>query len=286
MNETTRNIFNRFFGIKNEEDLPEYFVTASNIKYNDRIAIQSVWQKHIDASISSTVNLPNNATKEDVFNLYIEAWKNGLKGITVFRDGCSRTAILNTTDTNAEVQEEHSNNNDLPRGTIIECSDDLIGKKRKLTTGCGSLHVLAFFDPVDGALQEVYFNKGSTGGCANFMTGLSRTVSLLCRAGVDIHTIKDQLDSTGTCPSYAARKATKGDTSKGSCCPMAIGNALLDMWKEMQNEINIDNDEPEYVEEQVKSVEHKKVPCPQCGEPLRHEGGCIQCPSCGWSKCD
>ena len=49
------------------------------------------------------------------------------------------------------------------------------------------------------------------------MTGLSRTVSLLCRAGVDIMTIKDQLDSTGACPSYAARTATRHDTSPGSC---------------------------------------------------------------------
>ena len=169
---------------------------------------------------------------------------------------------------------------------IIECSEDLVGKKRKLTTGCGSLHVLGFFDPVDGSLQEVYFNKGSTGGCANFMTGLSRMVSLLCRAGVDIKTIKDQLDSTGSCPSYAARKATKGDTSKGSCCPMAIGNALIDMWEEMQEEIG-DEDDTIYISaEQLVNITPTKNLCPQCNEPLRYEGGCIQCPSCGWSKCD
>lgn len=280
------------FGIDKEEELPEYFTTASKIGYSDRIAMQSVWQKHIDASISSTVNLPNEATKEDVFNLYIEAWRCGLKGITVFRDGCSRVAILNATneDNTVEKRENVTTNETLPRGTIIECSEDLVGKKRKLTTGCGSLHVLGFFDPVDGSLQEVYFNKGSTGGCANFMTGLSRMVSLLCRAGVDIYSIKDQLDSTGTCPSYAARKATKGDTSKGSCCPMAIGNALLDMWKEMQGEIGEDSDvvaeEPKYVKQEKTNTTNNKVQCPQCGESLRHEGGCIQCPSCGWSKCD
>lgn len=280
------------FNIDNEEELPEYFTTASKINYSDRIKMQAVWQNHIDASISSTVNLPNNATKEDVFNLYIEAWKYGLKGITVFRDGCSRVAILNTaSEEKADSNDDNPSNEALPRGTIIECSEDLVGKKRKLTTGCGSLHVLGFFDPVDGSLQEVYFNKGSTGGCANFMTGLSRMVSLLCRAGVDIYSIKDQLDSTGACPSYASRKATKGDTSKGSCCPMAIGNALLDMWKEMQEEIYTDNDDvSDDVEsnkiEPTKVTKSNKVQCPQCGESLRHEGGCIQCPSCGWSKCD
>ena len=120
-------------------------------------------------------------------------------------------------------------------------------------------------------------------------------VSLLCRAGVDIKEIKDQLDSTGSCPSYAARRATKGDTSKGSCCPMAIGNALLSMWEEMQEEIcgDVDDESTEeiaYVAPTKKATPTKqekvKNPCPQCGESLRYEGGCIQCPSCGWSKCD
>ena len=127
---------------------------------------------------------------------------------------------------------------------------------------------------------------------ANFMTGLSRTVSLLCRAGVDIATIKDQLDSTGVCPSYAARTATKHDTSKGSCCPMAIGNALVDMWKEMQDEIvdayDADPDE-EYDESMipndVKMIAENDGRCPECGEPLEHEGGCDICKSCGYSHC-
>lgn len=79
----------------------------------------------------------------------------------------------------------------LKRGDIINCSDNLIGKKKKIISGCGSLHVLAYFDPVTNEMQEVYLNKGSTGGCANFMTGLSRMISLLCRAGVDVYTIKD-----------------------------------------------------------------------------------------------
>lgn len=274
-----------------EEQLPDYFVTSSTISIDERIQMQATWQNHIDASISSTVNLPEETTVEDVENLYMQAWAEGLKGITVYRAGCKRSAILSAESTNTDEKDNDNTKNEpavLPRGTIIECSEDLIGKKRKLTTGCGSLHVLGFFDPVDGSLQEVYFNKGSTGGCANFMTGLSRMVSLLCRAGVDIKTIKDQLDSTGSCPSYAARRATKGDTSKGSCCPMAIGNALLSMWEEMQEEIG-DSEDAYVVEEVVEApVTPKKVknPCPQCGESLRYEGGCIQCPSCGWSKCD
>ena len=278
------------FGISDENDLPKYFVTASTIHYNNRIAMQSAWQNHIDASISSTVNLPNEATKDDIFNLYVNAWSSGLKGITVFRDGCARVAILNTTD-----GAEHNNDTtvqELKRGDIIVVNDDVVGLKRKLMTGCGSLHCSAFFDPVTGDLLETYLSKGSAGGCLNSLTGLSRMISLAARAGVSIYDIVDQLDSAGVCPSYAVRSATKGDTSKGSSCPVAIGKAILDMYKEMQSTLSCDD---EYYETNDIAAENSvstcsgfstnKSLCPSCGEPLVHEGGCDICKSCGWSKC-
>ena len=272
-------------GINSEEDLPKYFVTASSIHYKNRIAMQSVWQKHIDASISSTVNLPHESTKEDIFDLYINAWQSGLKGITVFRDGCARTAILNTSDQNAQKDEP----TELGRGDIVVINDDVVGLKRKLMTGCGSLHCAAFFDPVNGELLEVYLSKGSTGGCLNSLTGLSRMISLAARGGVSIHDIVDQLESTGVCPSYAVRSATKKDTSKGSCCPVAIGRALLDMYNEMQSTLFDDeNDYAENVSVEKKVTNNRssnKSVCPGCGEELIHEGGCDICKSCGWSKC-
>ena len=283
--------------ITDDKDLPNYFVTAKDLNYPDRIKMQSAWQQFIDASISSTVNLPEDATPDDVLNLYIEAWKAGLKGITVFRDGCRRASILSTTshdkteETATEKNEpEIKTVNDLPRGYIVSASDCVIGKKRKLQTGCGSLHCTAFFDPVTGDLMETYLSKGSTGGCGNFMVGLSRMISLAARSGCSIYDIIDQLNSCGSCPSYAVRSATKRDTSKGSCCPMAVGNALLDMWKEMQDEIKSNEDEYE-VEAVIFAdnkpvVSTKKALCPSCGEELIFEGGCNICKSCGWSKCD
>lgn len=111
----------------------------------------------------------------------------------------------------------------------------LTGLKRKLTTGCGSLHCTAFFAE-DGRLVEVYLNKGSTGGCNNFMIGLSRMTSLAARSGASLDEIADQLASCGACPSYAVRRATHGDTSPGACCPTAVGNALRDMALQMQRE--------------------------------------------------
>ena len=75
-------------------ELPDYVVTAADIHYLDRIMMQSVCQSYIDASISSTVNLPRTATQQDVWELYQQAWMCGLKGVTVFRAGCKRFPIL------------------------------------------------------------------------------------------------------------------------------------------------------------------------------------------------
>ena len=278
-------------GIKDEAELPNWFCTSSTISPLNRVLMQGVWQKHIDASISSTVNLPEEATIENVEEIYLNAWKEGLKGITVFRNGCKRLGIL-TTNSSQEKEEEKG----LSRGEIISCSDNLIGMKRRLTTGCGSLHCTAWFDPHTGDLMEIYLNKGSTGGCANFMVGLSRMISLACRGGVKIEDIVDQLQSTGACPSYASRTATKHDTSKGACCPMAVGNALMEMWKEMKERIEKGNSIIALAnsDSQIPSSESRTsfnpeidngAKCPECGSELIQEGGCVVCKSCGWSRC-
>lgn len=274
-------------GIKDESELPDFFVTAQKINYKDRIDMQAIWQKHIDASISSTVNVPNDFSVKDVEDLYLYAWEKGVKGVTIFRDGCARTGILSTDTTDKrELKKESYSITELPRGMVIKADDNCIGRKRTLQTGCGTLHCEAFFDPDTGNLLETYFSKGSSGGCANFMCGLSRMISLAARGGVDIYSIVDQLQSSGTCPSYAVRKAIKHDTSKGSSCPVAIGNALIDMYKEVVKDIYGDDDEYEDDRVEVENKPGKHAKCPQCGGNLVFEGGCNTCKDCGWSKCD
>ncbi len=256
--------------ISDDSELPEFFVTAQTINYEDRIDMQAVWQRHIDASISSTVNVTNDFTVEDVMDLYMSAWSAGLKGVTIFRDGCKRTGVLSTNSNHSEEE--------LGRGEIIKASDKCIGKKRTLRTGCGTLHCEAFFDPESRELREVYLSKGSTGGCNNFMIGLSRMISLSARGGIDIYAIVDQLKSSGTCPSYAVRSATKRDTSVGSSCPVAVGEALIAMYEEMQNKPISAKKKSENVASEAK--------CPECGNELTFEGGCNTCKNCGYSKCN
>ena len=140
-----------------------------------------------------------------------------------------------------------------------------------------------YFDINTGDLTEIYLSKGSTGGCHNFMVGLSRMISASARAGVSVADIVDQLMSTGACSSYVARTKVKGDTSQGSCCPMAVGYVIKEMWEEFNG---IGMKKPIV---QVKTPIHKepvKIKCPDCGGELHFEGGCNICRSCGYTKCD
>ena len=255
-------------GLTDDSELPDFFVTAQTLNYKERIEMQGVWQDHIDASIRSTVNVPHNFSVEDVEGLYMKAWQRGLKGITLFRDGCKRMPILSTNDGDNNDNEIYKSS-DLPRGYIIKADDNCIGKKRTLITGCGTLHCEAFFDPASGELLETYFSKGSSGGCNNFMIGLSRMISLSARGGIDIYSIIDQLKSSGTCPSYAVRRATKHDTSKGSCCPVAIGNALIDMYEELQTDLGLMDTKECRMSN--KDITENKPQCTECGEPIVFE---------------
>ena len=303
-------------------ELPKYFVTSSEIHWKDRVDIQAALQDFCDTAISSTVNLPKETTVEDVKELYKYAWEKGLKGITIYRDG-SRDPILSV-----EPKKEETSTKDfvefkdvppiqlevkheLKRGEIIKPGDHWLGLKRTLMTGCGTLHVTAYFDPNTGELREIYLSKGSTGGCNHYMIGLSRMISLAARGGVSIEAILDQLKSCGVCPSYAVRSATKGDTSKGSCCPVAVGNALRDMYKEIQEIIcecregspivsnivlaptdkpvlrNVKEPMPIVSSSCYTTVETVLEECPSCHEKtLIHQGGCVGCSSCGFSRCN
>lgn len=279
----------------------DIFVTALEMSVEEHIGMLEVVANNTDMSVSKTINVPTDYPFDAVKQVYVKCWEHGIKGCTIFRPNALRPGILMSPDSkNGEEGQEagpagENTSSKLSRGDIIQCDDQLIGKKRKLTTGCGSLHVLAYFDPVTGDMQEVYLNKGSTGGCGNFMTGLSRMISLALRAGVNVSDLRDQLDSTGVCPSYATRRAVQGDTSRGSCCPMAIGNALVEMQQEMRSEVIWEDENAEEIDEDSigneGQTQHaytalRASTCPECGEPLYAEGGCQICKACGWSKCE
>ena len=287
-----------------EEQLPDFFVTSQTINPFKRVEIQGAWQKHIDASISSTINLPNEATIDLVEDLYISAWYEGLKGLTIFRDGCDRAAVLTTEKPKEEPKQEKQLDNLLPQmdqglkfGDTIMPSDDVIGLKKTIKSGCGTLHLNAYFDEETGELREVFLSKGSKGGCLAFTNAVSRLLSLLARKGAPIEEIVDQLNSVVVCPSYVSARAAGREVSPGNSCASSIAKALLEMHEKFQR-LYMDNDDEDEVEEQPQKVKIDKeritkevkgpeyATCPECGKKsLMFSGGCNSCVECGWTKC-
>ena len=271
---------------KNEdiEFLPE-ITWSKTIDPISRVDVQAKWQEYIDASISSTVNLPKSATVQDVFDLYQHAWFVGCKGLTIFRDGCARTAILNSTK---EGPDEAEGAWEEPIVEEIDTNiENCIAKGTKLSTGCGSLWITCYFHKETGQLCHIFLDKGSTGGCNSFMNGLSRMISLAGKKGASIDDIVEQLNSTIACPSYAVAKATKNGISPGKGCPSAIGKAIKKLSEEFKKEyLGETKNINKYVAEVIKEHKKKRTKCPTCGAELTFTGGCNVCFDCGWSKCD
>lgn len=104
------------FGISDEKDLPEFFVTSDKIDWHYRIRIQATEQQYIDHSISNTINLPKGTSEETVSKIYMEAWEAGLKGVTIYVDG-SREGVLLSNDSSpsSEKKEKFAGGRSAPK---------------------------------------------------------------------------------------------------------------------------------------------------------------------------
>lgn len=279
--------------IDKEEDLPEYFVTTEKLDPFMRVKMQGTWQKHIDASISSTINLPNEATVEEVKELYMSAWREGLKGLTIYRAGCKREGILTTDNKKEEIEEVV----ELKRGEWEAIPDDTVYYKRKVYTGCGKLNLFIGFSPSENKVVEVYTKRSGKGGCEHNIDGEVIAMSGMLRLGGTLDTIEKAYRGLGACPSFTRARERGEKLSKGKSCPSAILNAILDFEREMKgtkikltfnDKEDTGADELKEVIEQVKEIEEEIKAgnrCPECNEPLQMTGGCNVCPNCGWTRC-
>ena len=224
--------------------------------------------------------------------MYLYAWKKGLKGVTIYRDGCKRSGILSVEIEKKNDKYEISGLKELPRGYVLSVSDDLISYKRTIKTGCGKMYLHIDFDENTGEPLESWIDLGSGGGCERNLQFISRLISAGLRYGMPLSEVIEQAKSIRPCLSYVNRTKTHGDTSPGTSCPGALGIAL----QELQNKINercfVNEEENEMAVKksttQKKLVDHKenKLLCPECGEPLSAVGGCFSCTSCSYSKCE
>lgn len=256
---------------------PAYLIGAKDLDFMSRVKTQADWQVWIDASISSTLNLPKESPVEDVFKAYVAAHELGCKGLTVFRDGCKKEGILKGVAKEEKPEPTQLNAIDTD---INHC----IAFGSKLQTGCGSLWMTVYFHKKTGQLCHIFLNKGSKGGCNSYMVGLSRLISLAGKKGATVEEIVDQLKSVVACPSFVSRKTTEANISDGRSCAEAVGRELLKLHEQFKiNYLNQLEITQLKIDNEVK-IEIAK--CPECGAELSHTGGCINCYNCGWTKCD
>lgn len=284
--------------------LPSYFVTAKTIDPMKRVKMQSIWQKHIDASISSTVNLPESATIEDVRKLYIYAWKNKLKGLTIFRENCARTGVL-TSEKKEEPKVKIEEKDILPDKKVFDkikpmTRSDLGGRLNGGTyvkkTACGKLYITINRDDNDN-LVEVFIDPGKSGGCVANAESLGRMASTMLRGGMAIESIVDSVKGV-KCSACTQAKGSK-KVIDGLSCGDILARTIQEEYDRFnkcetcsKKEIKDAVKEKDILKEQFKAMmkpENWIVPnntCPECGMEMTNEGGCVTCKNCGYSKCD
>lgn len=275
------------------EDVKNIFVTAADIKPEEHVRMQAIFQKNTDNAISKTINFPFNATKEDVEEAYMLAYKLGCKGITIYRDGSRDLQVITT---GKGKKQEESKAEVIGKIKMRPRPQVVSGNTYKIKTGYGNMFITVN-DDEKGDPFEVFAHIGKAGG---FFQGkaeaISRLISLALRAGIDVNEIIDQL------------KGIRGPTpiwgENGMVLSMADGIAqILQKHMEMkssQPQLNINgnslmpvngNNENDHEKSENQSKNQSladigEAPaCQECGSILIFAEGCMKCENCGYSKC-
>lgn len=266
-------------------EIRRVFVCAHDISPEWHIRIQAAFQKYTDNAVSKTINFPNSATREEVKEAYMLAYKLGCKGTTVYRDGSRDSQVLTTGTAKEEKPLE------IPPslfGNIIPRPRPGMtwGATEKMKIGCGSLFITVNRD--ENGICEVFTSTGKGGGCPSQSEATARLVSIALRSGISQKEILAQLKGI-RCPSTVRQQGMKCTS-----CPDAIARTIEKMSKILGTEtmgINPDLIEEEKPAPQPASKGNKpilgaddRLHCPECGKVLRHEGGCTVC-DCGFSHC-
>ncbi|MFA6078608.1 MAG: vitamin B12-dependent ribonucleotide reductase [Candidatus Omnitrophota bacterium] len=272
------------------QDVQDLFVTAHDIGPECHIKMQAAFQKYTNNAVSKTVNLPSDATLEDVRDVYTMAYETGCKGVTIYRDHSREDQVLSVAASHGDVK-----NAEAPKTKIIPRPRPAItvGTTTKIATGCGNLYVTINIDE-QGLPFELFTHMGKAGGCATSqLEAVSRLVSLAFRSGIETNAIMEQLRGI-RCPSPSWEKG-----GRIFSCSDAIARVIeRSLQKKAKTEQATENlaiaDKPapsksDEVPGTSKSsslkVESIVGVCPDCGGALWHIEGCMVCKSCGYSKC-
>ena len=243
-----------------DQDLRDVFVTAMDVPAQYHLKMQAAFQKYTDNAVSKTVNLPFDATQEDVWQIYWMAYEMGCKGVTVYRDGCRAEQVLSTQDGEKARQDRASG-----KKSIRERPEVVYGFTQKVKTGLGELYLTV--NEVDGKPFEVFATIGRSGRSITAKAeAIGRLVSLALRSGIDVKDVVKQIKGIGGEHPVFQKKGLL------LSIPDAVGWVLENRYLQghsFKSDINGLN----------------KPSCPECAAELLFQEGCFVCQACGYTKC-
>ena len=250
-------------------EIPNYFVTSSDIKPLQRIKVQSELQKYIDASISSTINLPKETTVEEVENIYINAWKYGLKGVTIYRSGCKREGIL-TVDKPIDIQSTVA----PKRPKELEADFYLVKSKGQ--------QFIVLVGLLNNKPYEIFAFR------PNMSITVDNHKGIIIKKGKMHYSFKSQFVEIGDLQLRNEDTEEKAATLYAS---MLLRHGIdikyiIKTAKKVNDNITSFSSAMCRVLNKYVPKETLKDKCPDCGGELIREGGCIHCKNCGYSKCE
>lgn len=301
-----------------EKNIPDFFVTASELDWKERIDMQSCLQKNIDASISSTVNLPEKTTVDEVYDLYLYAWRKGLKGVTVFRENCKRTAILNTGKTKKQE------NDDFVYTTAPKRPKTLDADFYQVTANGKSFYVFVgllngrpyemFALPADEGAEKIPNHRGvitkvrkktysfvsDIVSFDNIAITAKKEKSVLEVANEiskivneDVRLTKSDVNSIKTNVEELINIGKNNDRDYRNVSLHV--SAALRHGMPIKSIISLEGKCNEVIvsfNSVISRILSKYIPketvdekCPDCGGIVIREGGCKHCSECGWSAC-
>jgi ribonucleoside-diphosphate reductase alpha chain len=248
------------------EELQKIFITSHELAFEKHIKMQAVFQKHTNSAVSKTINLPNSATEDDVKKAYLLAYKTGLKGITIYRDGCKSFQVLSI-----KKEEKKTCKDERPR---------LIGTTIKQITPHGKAFITLNCKRENNNLipYEAFLNIGKSGkDLPAISEGFGRLISCAFKYSVPFEEILEQLNG------ISGETQTGFGLSRISSLPDAIAKGLQEAYSQLNEDQLVKKEHP--FKNLIKEKEnHSGNFCPDCGSSLMHIEGCQKC-ICGFSKC-
>ncbi len=257
------------------DEIKRIFVTAHEISPSDHIRMQAAFQQYVDNAVSKTVNLPNDATEDDVREVYLLAYRLGCKGVTVYRDGSRQGQVIQKGKSQSETTQIRLKPRKRP--------EVLQGITRLMKTGCGNLYITINKDEKNKPF-EVFTNIGKAGGCAASQAeAIGRLISLALRSGIEPQEIVKQLKGISChSPVWSSNgKITSCSDAIAKAIESEIREAKVQLIEKQENKTT--HPEESYQKSNLEAVHYGA--CPECGGSLSYEEGCAICHSCGFTKC-